>query len=244
MKDIVNHFWFYCQKARNREEFMFIWRGVLHHVCGEHEWALGRCLHEPLDHDTLRKEVILPGSPAHEALSQIVLNKRWLKDLEKFLTFRTTSKLESFQNHVLMYASKRFSFSPPVYEARTLLAALDYNHHNSRPAYVDRKGNISYKRVYSKKSQRYSVHTVRTKKDYSYIPQLQAKILKNRLHSTGGLPKRSLRPEDPRNLGLLPGIVPPPTAELAQAQISRGQVGLTLTHSSARCVFSGIMQQQ
>ncbi|CAM4278547.1 unnamed protein product [Leuciscus chuanchicus] len=98
-----------------------IWRGVLHHVCGEHEWALGRCLHEPLDHDTLRKEVILPGSPAHEALSQIVLNKRWLKDLEKFLSFR-------------------------------------------------------YKRVYRKKSQRYSVHTVRTKKDYNYIPQLQAKL--------------------------------------------------------------------
>lgn len=64
-------------------------------MCGEHEWTFGRCLHEPLDHDTLRKEVILPGSPAHEALSQIVLNKRWLKDLEKYLTFGKIN--ETFQ---------------------------------------------------------------------------------------------------------------------------------------------------
>uniref|UniRef100_A0AAV2KLX1 Uncharacterized protein n=1 Tax=Knipowitschia caucasica TaxID=637954 RepID=A0AAV2KLX1_KNICA len=32
----------------------------------------------------------------------IVLNRRWLKDVEKFLTFRTTSQLESFQNHILI----------------------------------------------------------------------------------------------------------------------------------------------
>ncbi|XP_073729890.1 uncharacterized protein [Misgurnus anguillicaudatus] len=180
LKDVVNHFWFSCQKACNREEFMVnmthkntcsnqmkldhfkfnsynigvlscvcydlpmmlyfnftcimtiiyfiiqcIWRGVLHHVCGEHELFLGRCLHAPLDEETANKEVIPPGSAAHEALSQIVLNRRWLKDVEKFLTFRSTSELESFQNHILMYAGKRFSFSPPVYEARTLLAALD-----------------------------------------------------------------------------------------------------------------------
>uniref|UniRef100_A0AAV2JGZ0 Alkylated DNA repair protein AlkB homologue 8 N-terminal domain-containing protein n=1 Tax=Knipowitschia caucasica TaxID=637954 RepID=A0AAV2JGZ0_KNICA len=33
---------------------------------------------------------------------EIVLNRRWLKDVEKFLTFRTTSQLESFQNHILI----------------------------------------------------------------------------------------------------------------------------------------------
>lgn len=53
----------------------------------------------------------------------------------------TTSDLEAFQNHILMYAGKRFAYSPPVYEARTLLAAIDYNHHNNRPAARDSKGN-------------------------------------------------------------------------------------------------------
>ncbi|XP_077363165.1 uncharacterized protein LOC144007387 [Festucalex cinctus] len=224
IKDVVNHFWFSCQKASNREEFMSIWRGVPHHVCGEHEWALGKCLHGPIDDLTLQKEALLPGSPAHQALSQIVLIRRWLKDLEKFITFRTTHKLESFQNHILMYAGKRFAFSPPVYEACTLLAALDYNHHNRRPVHINSKGKVSQKRLYNKKSQRYSVYTVKTKKDYNYIPQLQAKILETRLLSTGGLPRiRTRRPNDPRHLGLLPGIVPPPTAELAQFQVPRGQ---------------------
>ena len=58
------------------------------------------------------------------------------------LYYRSTSDLESFQNHVLMYAGKRFAFSPPVYEARTLLAALDYNHHNHRPVYINQEGKV------------------------------------------------------------------------------------------------------
>uniref|UniRef100_A0AAV2LPI6 Uncharacterized protein n=1 Tax=Knipowitschia caucasica TaxID=637954 RepID=A0AAV2LPI6_KNICA len=48
----------------------------------------------------------------------IVLNRRWLKDVEKFLTFRTTSQLESFQNHILI-----------------------------RPAHVNSKGQVSLKRL-------------------------------------------------------------------------------------------------
>ncbi|KAK7128318.1 hypothetical protein R3I94_016778 [Phoxinus phoxinus] len=221
IKDIVNHFWFACQHASNREEFMVVWRGVLHHVSGVHEWALGRCLHGPLGDE---REVIPPGSIAHVALSEIVLNRRWLKDIEKFLTFRTTSQLESFQNHILMYAAKRFAFSYETYEARTFLAALDYNHHNHRPVHVNNKGQVSQKRLYSKKSQRYRVQTVKVAKDYSYIPDLQIKILGLRLQSARGLPrKRSYRPDDPRFLGPLSGIVPPPTADLVQSQVHRGQ---------------------
>lgn len=49
-----------------------------------------------------------------------------------FCICRSTAELESFNNHILMYASKRFCFTPPVYEARILLAALDYNHHVHR----------------------------------------------------------------------------------------------------------------
>lgn len=221
MKDIVNHFWFACQHTSTRDEFMDVWRGVLQHVTGVHEWSLGRCRHGPLAEQ--HKEPINSGSAAHVALSQIVLNKRWLKDIEKLLTFRTTSKLESFQNHILMYAGKRFGFSFHVYEARTLLAALDYNHHNNRPVHVNNKGQVSHKRVYSKKSQRYRVYTVKENKDYAYIPELQTRILGKRMTS-GGLPKRrSVRPDDPRLLGPLSGIVPPSTAELVQTQLRRGQ---------------------
>jgi hypothetical protein len=61
-----------------------------------------------------------------------------------FYSVRSTAELESFHNHILMYASKRFSFSPPVYKARTLLAALDYNHHVHRPVKRKADGSIEY----------------------------------------------------------------------------------------------------
>lgn len=61
-------------------------------------------------------------------------------------------------------------------------------------------------------------------KDYKYIPELQTQILQKRLSSTGGLPRRrSIQPEDPRALGPLSGIIPPPTAELVRTQLRRGQ---------------------
>ena len=40
----------------------------------------------------------------------------------------STADLEAFQNHMLMYASKRYAFCRPVCEARVLPAALDYHH--------------------------------------------------------------------------------------------------------------------
>lgn len=77
-----------------------------------------------------------------------------------------------------------------------------------------------HKRYFNKRTKTRRVYTVKSAKDYSYIPQLQAVILWRRLRSGQGLPKRrSLRPDDPRRLGLVP---PPPTAEIAH--ITRGEV--------------------
>nr|XP_033468401.1 uncharacterized protein LOC117247893 isoform X1 [Epinephelus lanceolatus] len=75
LKDIVNHFW-------------GLWRGVLYHVTGRHEWAFGRCLHEQLNDEDREKEWIQKDSPAYLALIGVVLNKKWLKDVPKFLNFR------------------------------------------------------------------------------------------------------------------------------------------------------------
>lgn len=135
---------------------------MLHHVQNEHEWALsyvglspGSCSHGELE-ENRDKEWIEKGSPAHLALTKIVLDKRFLNNIHYYLNFRyelseclilhviiivftvywlnffffllrSTSNLEIFNNHILMYASKRISYSPPVYRARNILAALDYN---------------------------------------------------------------------------------------------------------------------
>ncbi|XP_054597208.2 uncharacterized protein [Nothobranchius furzeri] len=188
IKDIVNHFWYACQHTSTREEFMDVWKGVLHHVTGEHEWGFGRCFHAPLAENP-DKELIPHGSAAHVALSRIVLNQRWLKDIEKLLTFRTTAELESFQNHILMYAGKRFAFSFGVYEARTLLAALDYNHHNHRPVHVNIKGQVSHKRVaalqcsHCKGDQRLRLHPRAADKNPGEAPQLCWGTPKKKKHS-------------------------------------------------------------
>ena len=61
-----------------------------------------------------------------------------------FCSIRSTADLESFHNHILMYANKRSTFSRPVYEARVLLAALDYNFHRNRPTMKTAEGKEMY----------------------------------------------------------------------------------------------------
>ncbi|XP_028425707.1 uncharacterized protein LOC114549554 isoform X1 [Perca flavescens] len=221
-KDIVNHFWYCCKTAETEVQFRKLWSSVLHHVTNEHKWYLGHCLHDRLP-ENQEKEWLESGSQAHKALETIVLNKRWLKDVHRYLPFRSICQLESFHNHILMYASKRFSFSPSVYEARTLLAALDYNHHKNRPPLSNKEGQMIFRRQYQKKSGRWTVYSLKVVKDYSYIPDLQAAILRKRLHSERGLPRRRiLRPDDPRTLGLLPNVPPPSIDTIIESHVSRG----------------------
>jgi hypothetical protein len=58
--------------------------------------------------------------------------------------FRSTAELEAFNNLILMYAGKRFSYTPPVYRARCLLAAIDNNHHLQRPTLLNKQGLERY----------------------------------------------------------------------------------------------------
>lgn len=60
--------------------------------------------------------------------------------LKTFVPYRATADLEAFKSHILMYASKRYAFSPPVYKASALLVALDYNFHLNRPNTLSKDG--------------------------------------------------------------------------------------------------------
>ncbi|XP_049925640.1 uncharacterized protein LOC126405767 [Epinephelus moara] len=222
LKDIVNHFWWCCKKADTAEQFFALWIGIIHHCCGTHTWAVGSCHHEHLQEFT-QKETIQENSVAHKALLNITENKRWLKYVHKYLTFRSTADLEAFQSHILMYTSKRYAFSPPVYKARVLLAALDYDFHLQRAFMRSKDGKKIFKRLYKRNARRWSVYALKTPKTYGYIRELQTKIVAKRLSSGEGMPvRRPQRPDDPRRLGPLPPIPPPPTAELAKAQLRRG----------------------
>ncbi|XP_045915124.1 uncharacterized protein LOC123976822 [Micropterus dolomieu] len=126
LKDIVNHFRWCCKTADTRGQFLALWVGILHYVCNIHTWTMGSCKHGHLKSEQMRgKMCIQRDSQCHKALVDIVLDKRWQKDVHNYPRFRSTADLESFQNHIFA--------SVPQFEARVLLAALDYNFHRNRP---------------------------------------------------------------------------------------------------------------
>lgn len=73
-----------------------MWVGVLHHVVGEHEWFLpyndtgvSACSHDPLTGEAKGdKEWMVKGSPPHEALRKVILDKRLLHNIPYYLNFR------------------------------------------------------------------------------------------------------------------------------------------------------------
>ncbi|XP_078616485.1 uncharacterized protein LOC144884851 [Branchiostoma floridae x Branchiostoma japonicum] len=222
---IVNHFWHCCKKSEtDLHAFLGMWSSVLNHVCNKHTWALGKCHHGPiLDEENRTTKWLVPGSLPHEKLREIITNRRWLKSAYKFLRFRQTYLLESFQNHILMYASKRFAFIPDVYTARCLLAAIDYNYHKDRPVATRKSdGAVRTNRAFQKKSERWTYHNVKVAKDYGYIDEVQGRIVASRINSGKGMSRKQPRSaDDPRRLGPLAAQPPPPTAELVQQHRSR-----------------------
>ena len=63
------------------------WLGVLHHIAGEHEWLDGECVHGPLVAEG-GKTYLNKNSKAFEAIRNIVLDQRFLKSLNHYVTFR------------------------------------------------------------------------------------------------------------------------------------------------------------
>ena len=65
-----------------------LWLGIIHHVCGEHEWDGGTCSHGPLTNVEGGKEYIDKNSKAAKELKKIVLDREWMKSLEHYVYFR------------------------------------------------------------------------------------------------------------------------------------------------------------
>ncbi|KAK3090502.1 hypothetical protein FSP39_012352 [Pinctada imbricata] len=133
------------------------------------------------------------------------------------------SRIGNFHTHILMYAAKRFAYTPPVYKARSQLAAIDYNEHIERPAALTKEGKKIYHRTFNKKSERWSAVEVKVKKTYAYIKNLLHNIFCMRLRDRVGMNRRmELAPDDPRRLlSHLASVEPKPTSELVTEKLSR-----------------------
>ena len=75
-------------------ELQKLWVGVIHHVCGDHEWAEGCCHHEPMSEPGEGKQWVDPTSPASDQLRDIIFDNRWLNSLQYYTRNRHTGKLE------------------------------------------------------------------------------------------------------------------------------------------------------
>ena len=63
------------------------WLGLLHHVVDEHEWMLGECDHRELDQDR-QKPWLKKGSPAHNTLRDLIMNKYFMNTFVHYVNFR------------------------------------------------------------------------------------------------------------------------------------------------------------
>ena len=100
------------------------------HVSNGHKWSgnslFHQCCHRHISSSEAKKICwIKPGTPAHLALEEVVLNNKLLKDL--VTDFCHTGKIEVYHSLMLKSCSKRehFSYMYKVMVARTQLAALD-----------------------------------------------------------------------------------------------------------------------
>lgn len=178
---VWNHFW-YASRECNRSPIRMksLWLGILHHTVNEHKWALavdgheGKCDHKPASHDPSRPWLV-KGSPAHKALSAVIMEKQFLRKFGYYAHFRHTGNLESFHNHILMYAPKSTRLGMIGYKVRTTLAAIDHCKHSDRPYAYDKEGKQQYTLHYNRRSKTWIPHKVKVKKSYDYIPELIAK---------------------------------------------------------------------
>ena len=61
---------------------------MLHHVAGEHEWAEGECNHGPLVDTEMDKIFLDKNATALGVIRKIVTDPKFLKALDKYVTFR------------------------------------------------------------------------------------------------------------------------------------------------------------
>ena len=154
-------------------------------MVNKHKWKnskhFRRCEHGRLSRRKERKTKWLEdGSSAYVALEEVVLNKKFLKDIEKLTEFHHTGELEVYHSLLLKYVPKRLPYSYKGMVARTQLAIIDHNSNTGRKqATVTRgknKGNMKYKLVFPKGQKKWVAKPVKTRKSYSFVEDVMEAV--------------------------------------------------------------------
>ena len=114
-------------------------------------------------------------------------------------------------------------FRYKAFKARKKLCAIDHNYHLYRQPQTDESGEKMFHRRYNQRTKHWGVALEKSKKDYSYIPMLMAKIFKLRKNDSGSMQDfMDMSLNDPRRIAPTIAISNPPiTSELVATQRSR-----------------------
>ena len=86
VKAITNHLWWCSSNCNGDKDWLEeSWISIVHHSVNEHSFegeVVKECHHAPIDQETsLKKKWLKKGSRAHNALREVVLDKRLRKDI-------------------------------------------------------------------------------------------------------------------------------------------------------------------
>lgn len=106
--------------------------------------------------------------------------------------------------------------------ARSLLAAIDHNHHLHRKQARNAKGELVFSRRWSKRAKRWKVVIVKEKKTYSYLPVMCASLLKEASKEFMKKIKPVSSKQNPKKVAPTIASLPAPsTSELVKEHVSR-----------------------
>jgi len=135
---IINHlYWSVLSCSGNGQILTERFVSIIHHICNRHIFSdqkiYKRCSHSPYSTDeTRRKAWLKMGSPLHDVLKKVVLEKQLVKDFSKMNLQIYTTYLEVFHAVKIRYLPKSIYFNIEKMIAGTQLAALDHNHNVGR----------------------------------------------------------------------------------------------------------------
>ena len=224
---IITHLWWCAKNSQgNATDCVERWKSIVYHTANIHHWDecqhFHQCAHPPIPRETeRRKDWWKVGSPAHDALKEVALNKSLLKDIGMLAEFIHTGILEMY--HGLMakkYCQKVQHYSYDGMRARTQLAVLDHNHNVGRSQGQTKEGAKKHKFVSPKGSVGWVAKPQYEEKSYAFLNDLMVSLL---AFKKGDIEVPPLPPK-PAAANIAP-TPRPPKNDLLEAHRSRFNTG-------------------
>ena len=219
IKAICNHLWWCSSNCNGNKDWLEeCWKSVVHHVVNEHSFTgehITQCPHEPLEPEVARKKKWLKkGSKAHNALKEVVLDKRLTKDIRHLSEFCHTGSLEVYHSLMTKYVPKRQEFDYDQMNARTALAVIDHNMSRDRIQLTNRKGEKMFKIVCTKANSQWVVKPRYESKKYDWVLAMMKKLVDEKQ-------ERTLSPVRVTKMGNIAPTPAPPKSQLIGSLLSR-----------------------